>query len=106
MKQITRKLALGLAAVAAVVTLNPWVHANAAPGDGGGRRAAARQCVTANQRARDRAITEFKQAVRAAKNLEAGQRQAAIEAAQNNFHQAAEQARATFNSCIDAARDN
>jgi formiminotetrahydrofolate cyclodeaminase len=106
MKHITRKVAVGVAAVAAVVTMNPWGHANAAPGDGGGRRAAVRQCVVANHRARDSAVTEFRRAVRAARDLEASQRQAAIQAAQDKFQQAAEQARTAFNSCLAAIPDN
>jgi hypothetical protein len=99
---LLRKLAIGAAATGAALTFNPFNHAQAAQGDG--PRAAIRQCVTKNQRAREKALTEFKQAVRAARDLPQGQQQAAIQAAQSKFQQAAEAARSTFQDCIEAAR--
>lgn len=90
-----RKTLIGLTVVAAALVANPFNHADAAPGD-------ARQCVNQGRAARNQAQNTFQQAVRGARNLEPGARQAAVLAGVQAFRDSAQTANTNFVACIRA----
>lgn len=94
-----RKTLAGLTLVAAALIANPFNHADAAPGNGRGE---ARACVNTAKAARNQAQNKFRADVRAARELEPAQRQAAVLAAQNAFRAAAQKANQDFAACIGA----
>jgi hypothetical protein len=87
MKSILRKCAVGGVVLGSALLVNPFNTANAAPE---GPRAEFRKCVNAGQRARTQAENKFRKAIREAKALPREQQQAAVQAAQAAFQQAAQ----------------
>jgi hypothetical protein len=105
MRSILRKCAVSVVVVGGALLVQPGNFANAAQTPDT-PRAAVRKCVNTNQQARTKAQNQFKADIRAARALPAAQQQAAVQAAQTKFQNAAEAARSAFNNCIAAANPN
>ena len=98
-----RKTLAGLTLVAAALIANPFNHADAAQANG---KPEVRQCVNKAKAARTQAQNQFRAAIRAARDLEPSQRQAAVQTAQQAFSTAAQKANSDFAACISAIRSD
>jgi hypothetical protein len=103
MRSILRKCAIGAVAVGGLLLVQPGNFANAA-GNGANKtpREQAVKCVNANLRARNAATVQFHKDIKAARALAADQQQAAVQAAETKFTQAAQTAKDAYTACINA----